>query len=186
MSAYFDPSLGDRIKGYIIPDTNILSLMSCDTNFFTLFLKLSKNAQILIDPTAKLEFLRGDYQEHFLNDKLRFLTYEGFLTMLDHYKMHRDVYEIALTISRIFAQNGKTKINFGDLLIMSRIAIYPQTTPMILATLDSNDFNTLIFDRIGIITLDRITKDKKDAFSIVQFLQFNKDKLTECTAKIPQ
>ena len=184
MSAYFDPSLKNLIQGYIVPDTNVLSLMSYDPDFFKLFCDLSIRADILIDPTAKLEFLRGDFQEHFLSDKLRFLEYEKFQMMLDHYKIHKDVYDIALKISRIFAHNGKTNINFGDLLIMARIAIY--TVPIILATFDSDDFGTLIFDRIGIITLDRTTRDKKDTFRIIQFLRFNRNKLDTCFEKLPK
>ncbi len=184
MSVFFDPSLSSKITDNIVPDTGVLSLMALDPIFFSEFRDLSKNACILIDPTVKLEFLRGEYQEHLLEDKLKFLEYKQFYNMIDHYQIHKNVFNNALTISRIYAHNKKTNLKLGDNLIISRLALYSE--PVLLATLDKHDYGSMLFDRIGAVVIERTTREMDDILSIMQLLRFNADKFHTCISRLPR
>jgi predicted nucleic acid-binding protein len=183
MQPYFDSTLVNKLDSNLVLDTSVLSFCMSDPAHFKFIVDLTCKSELLIDPVAKLEFLRGAYQEHVLKERLVFLAFERFKNMQDHYKVHHDTADRALLVSRVYTHNGKSDIPLGDLLIISRLSLYRET--MMLATFDKNDFNSILFDRIGIVTIERYTKDKKDTFSILQLLKFNQKKFSDCCDKLP-
>lgn len=187
MSVFYNPDLIKDLKGYLVPDTNVLS--SCISNplFFGEFIKITQNTTILIDPIVKLEFKRGAYQEHLLKEKQKFLEYEGFNPMMDHQRIHMDTADRALDVSRVYCHHGKTNMPLGDLLIIARMSIYKR--PIIFATLDKDDFTPLLFDRIGIATFVREIAGKQgktDVIEVIQFLSFNHDRFTKYLDRLPK
>ncbi|OGG17027.1 hypothetical protein A3D77_03825 [Candidatus Gottesmanbacteria bacterium RIFCSPHIGHO2_02_FULL_39_11] len=134
-----------------------------------------------------MEFTRGAYAEHLLEEKRKFLKYERFIPMLDHYKIHHQIYEQSLFLSRIYTHKGKPSIPLGDLLIIARISLYPGS--VLFATIDKNDFSTLLFDRVGIATFTRQVRDRvglRDVIEVVQFLKFNKQKFQKYLNELPK
>ena len=187
MPAYFDPSLIDQLTGYLIIDTNVLHSCFTDPKFFVDFMVITKNTQLLIDPIVRLEFMRGAYQENLYAEKRAFLEYDKFYIMTDHYQMYKDLYDRALSISRIYSHHGKPDLKLGDLFIIARMAIYKSR--VILATMDKDDFGTLLFNRIGIATFTREKKDKhvqKDIIEVNQFLRFDQKQCDECFGRLPK
>ncbi len=180
----FDPSLKKNLGEFIVPDTSVLQLCFTDEIFFRFFLQFTEHSTILIDPTAKLEFLRGAYQEHLFTERSTFIEYNGFLKMMDHNQIHNLTYKKALDIARIYAHVGNPRIPLGDLLILARMSVY--SVPCTFFTLDKEDFGTLLFDRLGIVTLVRQNKVRADYFTNMQILTVNKTKFDTCLRKLPQ
>lgn len=187
MSAFYNPALIDQLSGYLVPDTNVLSSCISDPGFFKEFITITAKSTLLIDPIVKLEFRRGEYQEHLLKDKQRFLEYEGFMPMMDHHKIHIETADRALNVSRVYCHHGKSNMPLGDLLIIARMSIY--AWPIIFATIDKRDFTPLLFDRVGISTFVREVNDKqgkRDVIEVVQFLRFNHTRYTKMFSSLPQ
>lgn len=62
-------------------------------------------------------------------------------------------------------------------------------TNYIFATLDKSDFSTILFDRVGVVSIERKTgnKDKvRDIIEHISLLQFNKKKYTECLSNLEE
>lgn len=187
MSAFYNPHLIDELSGYLVPDTSVLASCISDPGFFKEFITITKNTTLLIDPIVKLEFRRGEYQEHLLKEKQRFLEFEGFVPMMDHHKIHIETADRALDVSRVYCHHGKSNMPLGDLLIIARMSIY--SCPIIFATIDKRDFTPLLFDRIGIATFVREVSDKqgkRDVIEVVQFLRFNNKRFNKLFASLPQ
>ncbi len=186
MQAHYNSSLEKNIQGYLVIDTNILSACSSDPDFLNVFLKISQHASIVIDPVVKIEFLRGAYLESLYEDRKKFLKYEIFHEMMDHHQLHKLVYDKSLDIARIYAHHNKGNLPLGDLLITARLAVYP--SQLILATMDREDFDTVLFGRIGVAAFERIIQGKqgkKEILDIVQFLRFDHQKFNTCLKSLP-
>lgn len=182
MKVYYNPQAIGEIKGtYLVFDTNILGSYSSDVDFFKTFNDIFKDNIILIDPIVKLEFLRGAFREQTYKEKSKFLEYEKFSIMIDHQEIYRKAYENAFNIARIYSHNGKSNIPLGDILIISRLASYKENCLFI--TLDKNDFSTLLFDRIAILTFER--KVKTEILEHIQLLRFNQSKYNKHLSSLP-
>ena len=184
MSAYFDPKIIEAIKGcYLIIDTNILTSCASNEEYFHSFLEIFKNNSFLIDPIVKLEFLRGASGKIF-EEKNKFLEFDQFTAMIDHYDLYKKVYANTFKIAEIYANHGNSNIPLGDLLIVSRLMLYGNN--YLFLTLDKSDFSTVLFDRIGIISLERTTNNKtykRDIIDHISILRFNNEKYERMISK---
>lgn len=185
MNVYYDTNTISVIKdSYLVPDTNILSACSSDVDYYKTFFQIFKNNSILIDPIVKLEFLRGAYREKTYKEKAEFLRIENFLLMVDHNDIYKKIYKNAFNIARIYSHHGKSDIPLGDILITSRLEVYKDER--LFFTEDISDFSSLLFDRIGIITFERIrNKDKLEYLEHAQVLKFNHQKYQVCLKNLP-
>jgi predicted nucleic acid-binding protein len=184
MKVYFESSKIEDQKGnYLVPDTNILSSCAVNPEYFTEFLKIFNKNPILIDPIIKLEFLRGAYKENTYQEKKTFLEYEKFFNMVDHQDIYKQVYNAAFNIARIYSHHGRPEVPLGDILITARLAIYDDNRMYL--TADKADFSTLLFDRIDILTFEKITS-KVEILEVTQLLIFNKEKYNDCIKGLPK
>jgi len=182
MSAYFNPATISLIKGcYLVIDTNVLTSCSSSKEYFDTFYEIFKENIFLIDPIVKLEFLRSTNKTIF-EAKNSFLEFNKFITMLDHYDIYKKVYANAFTIAKIYTNYGNPSIPLGDLLIVSRLMIYGDN--YIFATLDKSDFSTVLFDRVGIVSIERKTKNRIDVVDHISLLRFNHNKYHVCLKKL--
>lgn len=184
MKVYYESSkLTPHKEKYLVPDTNILSSCSLSGDYFTEFLKMFSENSILIDPIIKLEFLRGAYQENTYKEKKTFLEYENFFDMVDHQEIYKNVYSTAFNIARIYSHHGKPEVPLGDILITARLAVYKDGR--LFLTADKTDFSTLLFDRVDIITFEKITS-KSEILEVTQLLTFNIEKYKTCLKSLPK
>ena len=186
MNTHFDPKKIEDIKGkYIIIDTNVLSDSSSDAEFYKTLYKILENNPLLIDPIIKLEFLRGAYIEKTYKEKSAFLEIEIFSPMADHQDIYKKVYDSAFDIARIYSHNKKSNIPLGDILITARQEIQSSNDCYFL-TEDKEDFTVLLFDRIAVISFERVNKDGQDYLQHLQLLKFNHQKFKKCLENLPQ
>jgi len=183
MVPHFNNSLIDKLNSFLVLDTSVLAFCMESEENFKFIDHITPNATLMIDPVAKLEFLRGAYQESVLKQRKTLLEYKRFNKMMDHYQIHHQTYDQAELISRIYTHHGISDVPLGDLLIMGRLSIY--TARMMFATFDKNDFSKYIFDRVGIVTIETETKNNKDIFRVLQFLELNRSKLDDCISRLP-
>lgn len=185
ISAYFNPKIIDDIKGcYLVIDTNILTSCASNNEYFDLFLDIFKYNYFLIDPIVKLEFIRGASGKLF-EDKNKFLEFDKFQSMLDHYDIYRKVYANTFVIAKIYANCGNPNIPLGDLFIVSRLMVYDRN--YLFVTLDKSDFSTVLFDRVGVVSIERKSGNKNrqiDIIDHISLLRFNEEKYKICLSKI--
>lgn len=185
MSAFYDPSVIKSILGcYLVIDTNILTSFSAsDESYFLQFLEIFKGNPFLIDPIVKFEFLRGSSGTLF-EEKSKFLEFDNFHSMIDHQDIYKKTYNNAFPIAKIYANNNNPDIPLGDLLIVSRLMLYGKN--YLFVTLDKNDFSTVLFDRIGVVSIERKSAKGKDLIEHILILRFNDQKYKECLKRIEQ
>ena len=185
MITHFDPNILDKIKGkYIVIDTNVLSDCSSDVEFYEVFFDIFKNNPLFIDPIVKLEFLRGAYAEKTYIEKNELLKLEKFLSMVDHQNIYKKIYDITFDIARIYSHKGRPHVPLGDILITARLFVQGE---YLFLTEDKEDFNTLMFDRLGVISFERTNnKDKHEYLQHLQLLKINKEKYKKCLEELPQ
>lgn len=167
---------------YIVIDTNLLFSCSSSENYFDSFIKVFNKNIFLIDPVVRLEFLRAAYIEKTYNDKSEFLKYEKFMPMTDHQDIYLKVQENAFNIARIYSHQGKPQVPLGDILITARLSFYNDNR--LLLTLDKEDYSGLLFDRIDILTFEKIT-NKDEILEVAQLLKFNQTKYNQALSKLP-
>ncbi|MBI2074570.1 MAG: hypothetical protein HYT83_01890 [Candidatus Levybacteria bacterium] len=186
MNVYYDSlKLGTIKNKYLVLDTNVLSSCSSDVEYYKVFFEIFKANPILIDPIVKLEFLRGAYKEQTYKEKNKFLTIEKFFPMADHQDIYKRMYDNAFNIARIYSHHGRSDVPLGDILITARFGIYKDDR--LFLTEDMNDFLTLLFDRISIITFEKIrNKDKSEYLEHTQLLRFNHKKYEDCLKNLPE
>lgn len=186
MNTHFNPNSIESIKGkYVIIDTNVLSDSSSNTEFYTTLYTIFKDTHLLIDPIVKLEFLRGAYVEKTYREKSQFLKIEIFNLMVDHQEIYQKVYDSAFNIARIYSHNKKPNIPLGDILITARQEVQKSNDYYFL-TEDKEDFTGLLFDRISLLTFERINKDGQDYLQHFQLIKFNHQKFEKCLQNLPQ
>ena len=186
MAVFFNPSDINKLKKFrIVIDTNILAICSADEIFLQNFLDTFSRNIRLIDPIIKLEFLRGAKTDSLFEKKKKFLEFNGFYDMPDHYAIYNKVKEHVFDIARIYAHHNIPDIHLGDLLITARLMYYCEAN--IFATLDQQDFKTLLFDRWAVVSIESspVKSDKKStSLEHVVLLQFNEKKFKECLKKL--
>src|SRR5262249_53720862 len=104
---------------------------------------------------------------------------------VDHADIYKKVYMNAFDIAKIYAFNGNPNIPLGDLFIVSRLMAYDKN--YLFATLDKSDFSTVLFDRIGIISIERqsLNKDRpRDVVDHISILKFNQVKYKTLLSKL--
>ena len=185
MNTHSNPTEIEKVKGkYIIADTNVLSAWSSSTDYYQAFFNIFQNNSIWIDPIVKLEFLRGAYQEKTYKEKTNFLKIEKFSTLVDHQDIYKKVYITAFNIARIYSHHGKPNVPLGDILITARLEVGKD---FLFLTEDIEDFPTLLFDRLCIITFERKrNKDNSEYLEHLQLIQFNQEKYKKCLVNLPQ
>lgn len=184
MSAYYNPSIIEGIKDQqLVIDTNILNSCFTNENYFTIFISVFENNPLLIDPIVKIEFMRNAYIATDLNKKENFLKFNKFYGITDHQEIFRKTMENSHNISRIYAHNGNPRIPLGDLLIIARLKNYYDR--QLFLTLDKSDFSTILFDRVGVISIEKISKDHHNILEHIVILKFNKKKYEDCFNKLP-
>lgn len=168
----------------MVLDNNILGVCSTDVDFLTEFKRIFKNCNQLLDPIVKFEFLKGTQTNTLFKKKENFLEFNEFYNMPDHQDIYKRVYSNALDIARIYSHHEKPNIKTGDVLIMARLVLYPD---YYFLTLDKNDFTSLLFDRVGVVTIEHNTPNNKtDTFELVHvcILKFNSQKFILCKEKL--
>lgn len=184
MNIYCDSiKLSKQKDKYIVIDTNILSAIASDRDYYKTFFELFKNNPIFIDPIVKLEFLRGAYIEKTYKEKSNLLKLDKFYPMVDHQDIYKKVYDTAFNIARIYSHKGKPAVPLGDILITARLEV---TRSSLILTEDINDFPTVLFDRLCMITFERTNKEGMEYLEHVQLLQFNQKKYDTCLANLPE
>jgi len=185
MNAFYDKDILTSLNGKrIVIDTNILAICSTDNNLITTFDHLFANCYLMLDPIVKLEFLKGAQTESLFQKKKNFLEFRGFYEMPDHQQIYKEVQENALNIARIYSHHKHPEIKLGDILIISRLMIYPN---YYLLTLDKDDFTTMLFNRIGIISFEHRTLNKPSEsleLNHACIIKFDSVKYNSCLKKI--
>lgn len=74
---------------------------------------------------------------------------------------------------------------WGDILITARQEVQGGGDCYFL-TEDKEDFTSLLFDRITVISFERIDRDGKDYLQHLQLLKFNHQKFSKCLENLPQ
>lgn len=187
MSAFYNPEDIKKISECgLVLDTNLLTSLSSDEEYFQEFIKIFKGNIKLIDPIVRIEFLR-DASGGVLKNKMVLLEYKNFSKVTDHQEIYKKSLEEVTKISRIYAYHGNPNIPLGDLLIVSRLSLLEDH--FLFATLDKSDFSTILFDRIAITSIERKIKPKdgkppRDIIDHIALLRFNKEKYANCCAKL--
>ncbi len=186
MAAFYNiPDLEKINRYHLVIDTNIVALCSSDEIFLQSFLEIFKKSNRLLDPIIKLEFLRGTQTDSLYKKKLKFLEFHEFYDMPDHYEIYNKVKDDTYNIARIYSHHKNPDIPLGDLFITSRLKYYSDTH--LLITLDQQDFSTLLFDRLAVVSIETspIKTDRKSTSLMhIVVLQFNKEKYEECLNKL--
>ncbi len=183
MNVFYDTNkITSVAKNYIVLDTSVLFSCSSSIEYFNDFLHIFTDNTFLIDPIVKLEFLRTSYIEKTYQEKSAFLNYERFLPVTDHQSIYLKVQEHAFNIARIYSHQGKSQVPLGDILITARLSLYDDNR--LFLTLDKEDYSSLLFDRIDILTFEKMTP-KSEVLESAQLLQFNSDKYKKALAKLP-
>lgn len=187
MSAFYNPTDVKSIaeKGIVL-DTNLLTSLSSDENYFQEFLTIFKDNYFYIDPIIKIEFLR-DSSGDILQKKMLILQYDKFFPVIDHQQIYAKVLKEVTNISKIYAMYGNPRIPLGDLLIASRLACLGEN--VCFATLDKGDFSAMLFDRVAIVSIERKVKSKdgkpsREIVDHIAILKFNKNKYLTCCSKL--
>jgi predicted nucleic acid-binding protein len=156
--------------------------MSTDKNFLIDFLNIFDDNIFLIDPVVRIEFLRGAYKNDIYKERTSFLEFEKFQSMRDHHLTEKKVYENVFDIARIYSHKGNSNIPLGDIFIIARLAIYNYNVLFI--TRDFSDFDSILFDRIAIVSIERKLKNR-DQVEHIQILRFNQTKYSKCLSSLP-
>lgn len=185
MDTFYDAKKIDEIKNsQLVIDVNILTSCFSNKDYFKSFLSVFSGNSFLIDPIVQLEFYRGTFQEKLYKEKQQFFEFEKFQTMIDHQEIYKKVYENALTISRIYSHKGNGSVPLGDILIISRLMVYSH---LLFVTCDGSDFTTLLFDRLAIVSIEKLSKDKKRVIvEHIHVLNFNREKFERCKSELPK
>ncbi len=184
MSAYYNPQLTALIKDkQLVLDTNVL--ISCFTNeeYFKTFLNVFENNPFLIDSIVKLEFMRNDYLSDDMKKKNIFLNFDRFYVITEHQDIFKKTIENSYDISRIYSHKGNPRIPLGDILIISRLKQFADR--QLFLTLDKSDFSTILFDRIGVVSIERNSRNNHNLLEHIVILQFNSKKYTQCINQLP-
>jgi hypothetical protein len=104
------------------------------------------------------------------------------IPVLDHQEIYKTVYDTAFKVGHILAHKGNTSVPLGDLLIVSRLLTYPNA---FFLTLDKDDFSTVIFDRIHIVSIEKKVKNKS-ILEHIQVIEFNRQKFQSCMKELPE
>lgn len=185
MVAFYNPSDLSNFKGTsIVLDTNILSFLFKNKGNYELFVNIFRDFDFLIDPIIKIEFLRGAYADKIYEDKKAFLEYESFFQMAEHQEIFLKVKENTLFISRIHAHRGNKAVPLGDLLITARLMLYEQNC--LFLTQDKADFQTTLFDRCAVISIENMKKHNQSILEHWSLLKFNKEKYDRCIKNLPK
>ncbi len=185
MNIHYDPKEIEKVKNqYIVVDTNVLSACSSSVEYYETFFKIFRNNPVWIDPIVKLEFLRGAYQEKTYKEKANFFKIERFSPMVDHQDIYKNVYEGAFNIARIYSHHGKINVPLADILITARLEVGKS---FLFLTEDVEDFPTLLFNRLCVITFERKRKkDNSEYLEHLQLLRLNQEKYEKCFTNLPQ
>jgi len=184
MIIHYNPKIiCDIASKYIVIDNNVLADSASDPEFYTTLYGIFKKNPILIDPIVKLEFLRGAYLEKTYKEKNDFLRIEIFHPMIDHQDIYKKVYNSAFNIARIYSHHKKPSVPLGDILITARQEVQGDDT--LFLTEDEEDFTTLLFDRITVLSFERINKDDIEHLQHLQLLKFNHEKYKKCYKSLP-
>lgn len=182
--AYFDRDFIQSIGGkYLVLDTNVLTSLVSSPEYFSTFLKIFESNPFLLDPIVQLEFLRTTYLKDVYTDKLKFLRLEKFNLMPNHQEIHTKILLNAKYIGQIQSKNGHLKTPLGDILIMARLMDCSENH--LFMTIDRGDFTTLLFDRLGIVSIERFANKKEGVLEHISILSFNKKKYEECFDDLP-
>lgn len=183
MNSHYNPQLIEEIKSeLLVLDNNVLSSLASDHDYLKEFLKIFKNNILLIDPTVKIELLRGAFKIDAYNELLKFLEFQRFDNMVDNVHVLQSMYKNAIDIARVYSHHDNPSIPLGDLLITARLSIYH--FDVLFLTRDKGDFGTLLFDRLGVVSIERKFK-KKDGIDHINIFRFNHSKLSKCLKSLP-
>ncbi len=186
MSAFYDPNVISEIKKeLLVLDNNILSSLSGDPDYLTTFMQIFKANNLLIDPIVRIEFLRGAFKNNAYEEQKKFLEFEKFNNMMDNQIIQKKVYERVFDIARIYSHKGNPSIPLGDIFIIARLSIYLYNVLFI--TRDYSDFDSILFDRVGVVSIERKLKDKVKQATLehIQILKFNSSKYNKCMEQLP-
>lgn len=168
----------------LVLDTNVLTSCASDADYFQEFLSIFKNNHLLIDPIVKVELLRGAVAINAYEELVTFLSFERFDYMKDNFSTLNKIYSSSIDIARVYNHHEKPKMPLGDLLIAGRLSLY--AFDVLFLTKDNNDFGTLLFDRLGVVSIERKIKKRGAAIDHINIYQFNQQKLEECLSKFPE
>jgi len=188
MTAFYDNRLTENFHQEAIAlDTNVLSSLFLDKMYWEDFMNIFSANQLLIDPIVKLEFLRGAFRVNAYEEQSKFLTSHRFTSMADNHDIQTKIYEHVFNVARIYSHQGNPSIPLGDIFIIARLAVYDQS--VLFLTRDYGDFDTMLFDRKAIVSIERKLRNKLGPPEIVehiQILQFNHEKYQVCLDTLPK
>ncbi len=186
MAAFYNPDdLETLVNWNLIIDTNILITCSTDPAFLYEFHQVFHQSKRLVDPIARLEFLRNTPTDSLYSKKLDFLKLNEFYEMTDRHELYFQTKTDAELISRVYSHHRKPNVPLGDLFITAKIKNHCSTH--LFVTLDQQDFTTLLFDRITSVAIESMpSKNEFHGTSLyhVILLKFNNDKYSKCLSKL--
>ena len=184
MKIYLDQEKQRAIsRSYLLVDSNVISFMFSSPERFDCFQNLFKSQYFLIDPLASFEFVRDAFLPDIYTKKKEFINNDDFfLPANSHPDLLNKIRENALLLSRIYAhhlnRDGVKRFPpLVDLYLAGRLMLQ---TNVYFVTSDFEDFPLFLFNRINLITFE----DNKDERTVVQILEFNKEKFSTCLGEL--
>lgn len=184
MAIFVSPSDKAIFEGkYLLVDNDFLSELSKNKELLKETLNLFSNEKILIDPLVEFEFLRDLYIPALRDNNKKFISSNLFGLVPNHQEIFKKLLENAMLLSEIYAhqnsQNQNHKSSFVDLFLAARLMLWSDS--MLLITGNQKDFPAVIFETVGVISLDRVADGSSKTYS---YLKFSKDKFDDCNQKL--
>lgn len=134
---------------YILLDTNVLIDSAKFPEDFSIFYNFLQENNIIsiLDPTIRLEFIRGAQTR---KDKELFEVFLNETVGSDRIELKpsEKIFGIAENIALITAQVNNAKMDLGDCLIAAQMASIK--TDLLIATQNHQDFPAALFDRLHV------------------------------------
>ncbi|MDP3995567.1 MAG: hypothetical protein Q8P78_03045 [bacterium] len=165
---------------YILLDTNFLSEILEDPDFFQDVLDFFKDGFLAIDPLVRFEFLRDTFLPERLEPKEKLINdAEIFFPVIDHYELFSKLQNNALLLSKIYVHQNQAncKPGFIDLMLASRLMLHPSRA--VLVTANKKDFGSCVFDITTVMNIER----RGSILSFVALI-FNKTKFDTCMEEL--
>lgn len=171
---------------YIFLDNDFLGKLLSNKDFYSDFIKITKNGFLIIDSFTEFEFKRDLYHPVQVEIREQFVE-ENFYIALDNQSIYQQIKTNALILSKIYNfKNQSNKISYIDLIIAGRIMSNPNK--YLLITGNRSDFPPCIFDVLRVLNIEDPNSGNIRSYSVLKFNlnNFNKAyaELKEREAKI--
>lgn len=158
-----------ELDGYVFCDNDFLSVLAQDVTLLLQALELFPD-KLCLDPFTQMEFLRSVFLPEQREVKEKLID-KAFSLAENHQEILLKIMKSAMDLSRLYAYKSQgTGASLVDLLLAGRMATVAYT--MYLATGNSKDFPSCIFDTISIINFEQ----NDGSIRAISIKKFNKEK----------